>query len=93
MILIADSSALVALASCNSLSLLDTLFHQVSIPKEIYDEIAVKGKQFSNELKSYLTDKIVPVDSYEFIISDDSLDLGELSAMVLYKDKGRFTFG
>ncbi len=85
MILIADSSALVALASCNSLSLLDTLFHQVSIPKEIYDEIAVKGKQFSNELKSYLTDKIVPVDSYEFIISDDSLDLGELSAMVLYK--------
>jgi predicted nucleic acid-binding protein len=49
MILIADSSALVALASCNSLSFLDTLFHQVFVPKEVYDEIAVKGKQYSNE--------------------------------------------
>lgn len=85
MILIADSSALIALASCNSLSLLDSLFHEVSIPKEVYDEIAVKGKQFSEELKSYLQNKIVQVDLDEFIISDDSLDLGELSAMLLYK--------
>ncbi len=85
MILIADSSALIALASCNSLSLLDSLFHEVSITKEVYDEIAVKGKQFSEELKSYLQNKIVQVDLDEFIISDDSLDLGELSAMLLYK--------
>lgn len=85
MILIADSSALIALASCKSLLLLDTLFHQVSIPQKVFDEIAVKGKQFSDELKNYLKDKIVQVDSDEFIISDDSLDAGELSAMVLYK--------
>ncbi len=85
MILIADSSALIALASCSSLSLLDALYKQVSIPQEVYDEVAVKGKQFSEELKSYLKDKIVQVDLDEFIISDDSLDLGELSAMVLYK--------
>ncbi len=85
MILIADSSALIALASCNSLSLLDSLFHEVSIPKEVYEEIAVKGKQFSEELKSYLQNKIVQVDLDGFIISDDSLDLGELSAMLLYK--------
>ncbi len=85
MILIADSSALIALASCNSLSLLDSLFQEVSIPKEVYNEIAVKGKQFSEDLKSYLQNKIVQVDLNEFIISDDSLDLGELSAMLLYK--------
>lgn len=85
MILIADSSALIALASCNSLALLDVLFEKVSIPQKVFDEIAFKDKQFSDEFKNYLKDKIVQVDFDEFIISDDSLDAVELSAMVLYK--------
>lgn len=85
MILIADSSALIALASCHSLSLLDSIFHQVLVTQNIFDEIAVYGKQFSDELQKYLQNKIIQVDLSESVISDDSLDLGEFSAMTLYK--------
>lgn len=44
MILVADSSALIALASCDGLSLLDTLFATVIVPEAVYREAIVGDK-------------------------------------------------
>ncbi len=41
MIVIADSSALVALLICKSLSLLDTLFGDVKVPQAVYEEVCI----------------------------------------------------
>ncbi len=44
MILIADCSALVALATCNGLHLLDELFGTVIVPEAVYFEAVVDDK-------------------------------------------------
>jgi predicted nucleic acid-binding protein len=44
MILIADSSALVALSVCDSLDLLDALFGEVKVPQAVFDEVSVNHK-------------------------------------------------
>lgn len=85
MIIICDSSALIALASCQSLSLLEKLFDKVYITKWVYDEICQTGKPFYLELKSYFSDKI-----YDFSLNEkdeilSKLDIGEASAILLYQ--------
>lgn len=57
MIIICDSSALIALASCQSLSLLEKLFGQVYITQWVYDEICQKDKPFYEQLMRYFFDK------------------------------------
>ena len=56
MILVADSSALVALAACDSLSLLDEIFGQVIVPEAVFHEVVRADKFQSNRLKDYLHD-------------------------------------
>lgn len=85
MIIICDSSALIALASCQSLFLLEKLFDKVYITKWVYDEICQMGKSFYLELKSYFSDKI-----YDFSLNEkdeilSKLDIGEASAILLYQ--------
>ena len=58
MIVIADSSALVALSICDSLSLLDDLFGEVKVPQAVYDEVCVTHKAESQALKAYLHAKV-----------------------------------
>lgn len=86
MIIICDSSALIALASCQSLSLLDKLFHQVYVTQWVYDEICQQGKPFYLELTAYFTDKIY--DGFSLTHNDEilsKLDIGEASAILLYQ--------
>lgn len=85
MILIADASALIALASCNGLSLLDKLFGEVFVPEAVYAEIAVSDKPQSSNLRSYLQDKVRKVDMQQFVYLDAFADAGETEAMLLYK--------
>ncbi len=54
MILVADASALIALASCNSLSLLDKLFGEVLVPETVYTETTIADKPESLKLRGYL---------------------------------------
>ncbi|MCI5131743.1 MAG: hypothetical protein D3904_09505 [Candidatus Electrothrix sp. EH2] len=61
MLIIADSSALVALALCNELELLDRLFAEVRVPQAVYEEVIVEGKPAAQTLQVYLQGKIVPV--------------------------------
>jgi uncharacterized protein len=85
MILIADSSALIALSVADSLHLLDQLFGAVWVPQAVFDECTYEGKPQSLELKHYLEDKVKVVDTSNQIWMDVSSDLGETEAMILYK--------
>lgn len=85
MLIIADTSALLALASCDSLTLLDTLFEEVRVPQAVFEECAVPGKPQAEHLGQYLRDKVTDVDLATLVIAAAGLGQGELEAMALYK--------
>jgi hypothetical protein len=85
MLVIADTSALIALAACNALQLLDQLFQDVRVPSAVFRECAVPGKASSERLKDYLQEKVIDVDLQDFVIAVAGLGQGELEAMALYK--------
>lgn len=85
MLIVADSSALVALALCNGLELLDRLFEQVRVPQAVYDEVIVEGKPAAQMLQAYLQGKVVPVPLENVVITGAGLGRGEIEAMALYK--------
>ncbi len=85
MIVVADSSALVALAASDTLSLLDQLFQTVCIPPAVFLECTVAGKPEAARLEAYLEDKVAHLDLKEFVIAAAGLGQGELEAMALYK--------
>lgn len=56
MIVIADSSALVALSVCEILHLLEPLFGEVKIPQAVFDEVNIANKPEAKTLKQFLAD-------------------------------------
>ena len=88
MILVADSSALIALSLCNALEFLDVLFGEVKVPPAVFDEVTEEGKKESIELYEYLIDKIESVSMEDYVITDFSIGRGDLEAMALYKRLG-----
>ncbi|WP_347987805.1 DUF3368 domain-containing protein [Methylomonas sp. AM2-LC] len=85
MILVADSSALIALSACNSLSLLEKLFETVLVPETVYFETTRSNKKEAQALKVFLQDKVRKVDLREYVFLDAYADAGETEAMLLYK--------
>lgn len=85
MLIVADTSALIALAVCDSLSLLDRLFHDVRVPSAVFRECIVSGKPETGRLEAYLRERVLEVDLQEFIIAVAGLGQGELEAMALFK--------
>jgi uncharacterized protein len=85
MLIVADSSALVALALCGGLELLDRLFEDVRVPQAVYDEVVVEGKAAAQVLQVYLQGKVVAVLLDHVVITGAGLGLGEIEAMALYK--------
>ncbi len=85
MLIIADRSALIALAVCDGLQLLDRLFGVIRVPAAVYEEVIVDDKPASDRLKIYIADKSVPVDITRFVIAAGGLGQGECEAMALYK--------
>ena len=81
-----DASALIALASCDSLALLDVLFGVVLVPEAVYLEVASDDKPQANLLRTYLTGKIRTVDMHGYVYLDAFADAGETQAMLLYKE-------
>lgn len=86
MILVADASALIALATCNSLDLLEALFGNVLVPDAVFKEVTAQGKPQSAPLRSYLHGKVRAVDMQHFVYLDAFADAGETQAMLLYKE-------
>jgi predicted nucleic acid-binding protein len=85
MLVIADSSALVALSICDSLQLLDSLFGEVTVPQAVYDEVCIANKPESQTLKSYLSGKVSNAQPSISIEKSAGLGKGELASMILYK--------
>ena len=85
MILVADCPALIALASCDGLHLLDALFGTVIVPEAVYREAVVGDKPEAQQLQEYLQDKVRKIDSVGSVLLDGFSDLGETEAMLLYK--------
>jgi len=88
LIIVADSSALIALAICQGLDLLDALFGTVRVPEAVYDEATIRGKEHAKTLRDYLTGKRISLNEDSVFIDTGGLGLGELEAMVLYKQIG-----
>ena len=85
MILIADSSALIALSVVDKLEILERLFGEVYVPRAVYNEVSQENKTESHRLSLYCRDRVLDISSD--INFNISLGLGESEAMVLYKEK------
>lgn len=87
-IVVADSSALVALATCDALKLLDSLIENFSVPTAVFREVTVEGKPQADLLRSYLRSKVESVETRRIVLEVGSLGRGELEAMALAKTRG-----
>lgn len=85
MLIVADTSALMALAAGDALSLLDSFFQEVCVPPAVFRECTVPGKPEAERLEGYLRGKVLEVDLKDFVIAAIGLGQGELEAMALYK--------
>ncbi len=70
MILVADASALIALATCDSLMLLEGIFGNVFVPDAVYAEVTELDKPQSSRLRGYLQGKVRGVDMKTFVYLD-----------------------
>lgn len=85
MIIVADSSPLVALALCDCLEILDQLFGEVRVSQTVYAEVTIGNKAGSTKLLTYLQDKVREANLDLHIIGGDTIDKGELTSIALYK--------
>lgn len=86
MLIVADSSALVALATCDALNFLTALYDDVKVPQAVYHEVTVSGKPEARLLAAFLEERVVTVDSAQFVFTAGGLGRGEIEAMLLYKN-------
>ena len=85
MILIADSSALIALAVIDKLDVLEALFGEVYVPRAVYNEVSHQSKGESEKLAYYCKDKVLDITSN--VNLNITLGIGESEAIILYKEK------
>jgi len=85
MILVADSSALISLAICDSLHLLDDLFDELLVPESVFREVTKRDKPHADVLRHFLKGNIHKVDTQGYVYLDAYADTGETEAMLLYK--------
>lgn len=85
MLVVADSSALVALATCEALDVVTRLYDEIRVPQAVYDEVVVPEKPQAAVLSLFLAGRVVKVDMNRWIVASGGLGQGELEAMALYK--------
>lgn len=85
MLVIADSSALIALATCDGLELLLQVYDDIKVPEAVYTEIVAPEKPQSDALGPFLAGRVVKVDTSRWVLAAGGLGHGELEAMALYK--------
>lgn len=85
MLVIADSSALVALATCDALDVLARIYEDIKVPQAVYDEVAVADKPQGAALSAFLAGRAVRVDTSRWVLAAGGVGQGELEAMALYK--------
>jgi predicted nucleic acid-binding protein len=83
MLVVGDTSALVALAAGDVLELLEPLALSVRVPPAVHRECTVAGKAEAERLETYLRSRVIKIDLREFVIASSGLGQGELEAMAL----------
>jgi predicted nucleic acid-binding protein len=87
MIVVGDSSALVALSVCQALPLLELLFEKIYVPEAVYKEVSIKGKSEADPLTDYLSARVKSVETNTFqVINSVNLGTGEQEAIALYME-------
>jgi len=88
MIVVCDSSPLVALSVLDSLYLLDNLFKEVIVPISVFDELTVARKPEAQSIAVWAQGKVVAATDKRLMQSFGlMLDAGESEAMTLYFEK------
>ena len=59
MLIVADSSALVALATCQALHLLSKLFEEIIVPRAVFNEVSIPDKPQANSLTPFPADRVM----------------------------------
>jgi predicted nucleic acid-binding protein len=85
MLIVADSSALIALATCDGLEVLIRVYDDVKVPQAVYDEVIQPGKPQAAALEIFLAGRVVEVDTTHWVLAAGGLGQGEIEAMALYK--------
>lgn len=85
MLIVADTSALLALVACDGLPLLDALFQEIRVPPAVFRECTVPGKPGAEHLDRYLCTRVTEIDLSAYVIAATGLGRGELEAMALHK--------
>jgi len=58
----------------------------VKVPKAVYDELTNSDKPQAAKLKEYLQNKAVQIEQNNIVLTSPQLGLGEIEAMILYKE-------
>jgi predicted nucleic acid-binding protein len=88
MLIICDSSPLIALSKCDKLDILDHLFDKALIPEQVYHEFSVLGKPEAAKITAWAQGKVDrPGDAHLLRAHTLSLGLGETAAIALYWEK------
>lgn len=85
MLIVADSSALIALAVCDGLDVILQVYADLKIPEAVYQEIVAPEKPYSDVLGVFLNERVVKVDVNRWVVAAGGLGRGEIEAMALYK--------
>jgi predicted nucleic acid-binding protein len=88
MIIVCDSSPLVALSLCKGLRFLDLLFKDVIVPQNVYNEINEAGKPEMGTITAWAKGKVQRAGNMQMLQALGlSLDAGESEAIALYWEK------
>lgn len=85
MLIIADSSALIALATCDGLDVILRVYDDIKVPEAVYVETVAPEKPQSDALGSFLIGRVMKVDTSRWVLAAGGLGRGEIEAMALYK--------
>lgn len=84
MIVVSNSSPLIAFAILDQLPLLSHLFTEFYVPEAVHREVTQWNKPFSKKLQKFLADKVKAVQNrLAVMVLSDDLDLGESETIIL----------
>jgi predicted nucleic acid-binding protein len=78
MLIVADSSALIALATCDGLDVVLRVYDDIQVPEAAFAEIVAPEKPPSDALGSFLSGRVVKVDTTRWVLAAGGLGRGEI---------------
>jgi len=92
MIVVSDTTPIISLMKADRLDLLYKLYHQVIVPKAVYEEL-INNEHFSDEAKKVqqcpfiVVQKVRNLQAISILRNVTGLDAGESEALILYGEQ------